>query len=195
MKTIKSPSKTTLRRAAKLLQDAHDYIERFGFDILEYGTYSQNAVRLQLEEEYGKSEDMPKMCWIGTMRYLANPDLDPAPEGPAKNGDGPELELVLRTLDTIAQRRLPAEDRHTIANEYESEDGEGWEVGRFIERLGFNVMDKAIDKYPSPSHTDYTDSAAYNRDYEQTDAKRLAYQQAYALRTLRMALTEIYKDA
>lgn len=159
-------NKTTLRKAAKLLQAAHDRIEVTGFNI---STYEPPTRHGQNADEFGGA-----CCYIGNVRLVAGVKASPAWTGyDAGAGDGPELYLALEAMDGVAKRRLARAGGsvRTVKEEYE-----GREAGRFVEALGFEITGKFAEKFPY--------------DYD----KRREAEKNYALKLLRTALTEIYQE-
>jgi hypothetical protein len=155
-------NKTTLRKAAKLIQAAHDRIEVQGFDIWSYEPDWDSGTNIK--------EIQGPCCYIGNLRLCAGVGPYPDEQGAAL-GDGDELYLALEAMDGVAKRRmrrwglLPKQ----IDREYQFFDGTYYEdpTGRFVEKLGFQVA----NKYSDPE-----------------------VQQNYALKLLRAALTDIYKE-
>lgn len=108
-------------------------------------------------------------CYIGTLRNVAG--IDPSPGcGDAGAGDGPELIEALDQLDRIAKRRMNSEDKRGVKNDFETP------TGRFVESLGFNIRTRAFNKHPGDWNA------------------MLKYEQEYALKLLRKALTDIYAE-
>lgn len=182
-KASKPPSKRTLKRAAHLLQAAHDQIEVFGFDINTYGG----------GDPLPDGQTVPRMCYIGSVRHQAG--CDPAPalvrlsDGYANDptaGDGPELAVALDAMDKVALRRLNKTIQKAVAAEYEDDVTL---TGRFVERLGFEIEKRAVQRFPIPTGQGWN-----AEDYDVLHEKRDRYQKTYALKLLRQALTEIYAD-
>jgi hypothetical protein len=153
----------TLRKAANILQTAHDHIETFGFDIYSYGGIDI------VDQVKGHTEIAPA-CYIGSVRRAAG--LPGTFNDYPEEGDGPELIIALKKLDEIAAKRLSAYERKMINQEHAEST-----TGRFIENLGFEIRDRARDKFPNVNDEGFDE-----------------YQTKYALRLLRKALTMIYKD-
>lgn len=153
-----------LKKAAVLLQDAHDYIEVNGFDIQHYCPVDG------------------KCCFIGTVRIAAGVRpgaVDTGHDSDAGADDGEELYAALEAMDKVARRRLPKLRREAAQRYFHP-------AGRFVEQLGFEVERRACEKYP---HAE----GRYDHDhYEATEAKREKFQKDYALKLLRTALTRIY---
>lgn len=134
MSTKTKTSKATLKKAAKLLQKSHDYIETFGFDINEYNP-SHWDDKSQEDVERGPC------CFIGSVRYSAK--ISPTPgrgdvgDVPADEGDGPELTVALEMLDKCAKKtKYGKEYRHSFNH-----------VGRFVEAVGIDLDQKNMPKY------------------------------------------------
>lgn len=192
----RQPSKATLKKAAKLLQRAHDVIELHGFDIHEYGELAPADVQ--------EGEEIPPMCYIGNIRFAAG--IAPTPgadntnaggwESDATEGDGPELVVALETLDKLAKRRIPAVRKNSVVNEPRPS-----QVGRFVEALGFEIQERSAKRFPMPPWPNTNSprsrgGGAWIMFDDQADAvraQRTKYQRDYALRLLRQALTEIYR--
>lgn len=158
------------KRAADILQQAHDYIEVIGFDIMSYdgdiAIDQGRAKSFNLETATG-----PQMCYIGTIRAFAG--VEPSPQydriihaEDAAAGDGPELRLALETLDRLAREEL--QDEYVDS----AEDYGDYTTGRYVEQLGFQVRNKFCTEN--------------NGDYDKERERE------YALMLLRKALTDIY---
>lgn len=183
-KTSSGVDRQTLEKAAEIIQTAHDIIETVGFNIDTYGGH-----RIDAETDSGTPRYA--MCYIGTMRYAAG--IDPTPTAElfdiACEGDGEELVIALKALDKVAKKRMPKGARQGVREEYREEgdyyretcsdaaeiDSDRWEVGRFVENLGFQIQAKAVNKFPD-------DHVA-----------QLEYQREYALKLLRRALSDLYR--
>lgn len=157
------------KRAADILQQAHDYIEVIGFDIMSYdgdiAIDQGRAKPFNLETATG-----PQMCYIGTIRAFAG--VEPSPQydeeinaEDASAGDGPELRLALETLDRLAREDL--EDTWVES----AEEYGNYTIGRYVEALGFQIRSKIRDE-----------NGGVNPERERE----------YALMLLRKALTDIY---
>lgn len=203
------PDAATLKRAANLIQAAHDAIEIYGFDIDRYGDYGNH------EEVKAARLTSAPMCYIGSLRFAAG--LEPTPKGSAEiaaMGDGPELVVALKYLDSIAKRRMDPSRRAKVRGRYkgdvtmylrdladpeirsEYEDAEELErflheypddimsVGRFVEEFGFQIREKGYAQFGTFG------TRLLGRPFDE----QLAWEQEYALKLLRSALTKIYKD-
>lgn len=173
--------KKTLEAAAKLLQGAHDYIEQFGFDIDTY-----DGKRCGQKGGHGAP-----MCYIGTLRHVAGINPSPAKSnGVAAAGDGDELIVALKAMDKIAKRRMRAYDRKSVMVEYGQYgheeapefDADFHTIGRFVERLGFDIQERAYEKFDDD-----------NMPLDDLVDKAHDYERDYALRLLRRALTDLYR--
>lgn len=154
-------NKTTLRKAAKLLQKAHDSIEVKGFNIQTYNPASSNI--------YGPTG---ACCYIGNIRLAAN--LNGSPGYDAGAGDGPELIIALKEMDRIAKRRLRDTSKDAfqeVRDQYSTQS----DTGRFVEALGFVIREKY----------EHLDLSKEERNERERD---------YALKLLREALSDIYKE-
>lgn len=149
-------------RAARILQQAHDYIEAVGFDIMVYApdAYYDEETGDLIEFDLKTMKGEP-MCYIGTVRAFAG--VNPEPGDDASAGDGEELRVALDTLDKIAKESLGVHWRETA-------EENAYPTGRYIEALGFQMRDK------------------FREDYK----PNLDKEREYALGILRKALTDIY---
>lgn len=158
------------KRAADILQQAHDYIEVVGFDIMSYD--GSIAVDQGKADEFDPEAKIgPPMCYIGTIRAFAGVAPSPQYDGEieaedAGAGDGPELRLALETLDRLAREDL--EDEYIEG----AEEYGDYAIGRYVEQLGFQVRGKLRNE---------------NHGVEDTEQER-----EYALMLLRKALTDIH---
>lgn len=159
-------SKTARKKAAKILQKAHDYIEQNGFDI----------------QSYGRSSGYVSRCYLGTLRTVAGLDAEPVggthgydDYADATEGDGPELILAMETLDKVAKPRLaPLMKKYGEPSDTKSPESFEVATGRYIEAVGLLFDHKNQEKY------------GYGHP-KVDDASR-----ADALKMLRKALTELY---
>lgn len=184
----------TLRGAADILQAAHDFIEVVGFDISTYGHTPRPG------------EKPAPMCYIGSMRHVA--ELDPSPaigngvESDGANGGSPELAQALTILDTYAKsemermmRENPSEFSQLVADVTDPRDEWGEDAiltGRFIEELGFMIAAKFELVDPEPEYRPL-DNGQWLKEHEAWYDRKCAYQQAEALGILRNALTQIHQ--
>lgn len=123
----KKPSKTTLKKALKLLQKSHDHIEIEGFDISSY-----------INRKYRPS------CFIGNVRYAAGIDPDPGSLGgsfPADRDSGPELTIALDYLDKAALRTKFGKEISQIYN------FDNYHEGRIAEKIGLSYESHATKRY------------------------------------------------
>lgn len=159
-----------LKKAANILQAAHDYIEVHGFDIQSYVPVDGQC------------------CYIGNVRLAAgvDPDSDMTHEADAGEGDGEELYAALEALDGVARRRLDTERREE-AQRFISP------AGRYVEQLGFQIEKKAEEKFIYPEQDPTETFGEWMDRTEAIDQKRIDFQRDYALKLLRTALTRIYK--
>lgn len=130
-------TRKTLERAAEILQDAHDEIEVYGFDISTYaGDY------------FDGGETNGPRCYIGSVRAAAGVNPDPVIEGVlAHEGDGQELEIALSALDRAARGSSLIKEAKRKTKAFFGVYGDNAEVdleheieqqpGRLIENLGF----------------------------------------------------------
>lgn len=131
--TVSKPTKATLRKAAKLLQKSHDYIEQFGFDITEY------------DPHYYDETNGP-CCFIGSVRHSAKinptPGSGSAGDTRADLGDGSELTVALEMLDRCAKK-----------TKYGKEYGSSFiNVGRFVESVGLCLDSLNMPKYKQKNY-------------------------------------------
>ncbi len=98
-----------LLRTQRILQDAHDYIEVNGFDILTYNP--EFSLRRAC-------------CYIGAVRLATGLDPNPDEDG-ADMGDGPELTYAFKVLDRIARREMSARHCQEAREEYPKGLGRG----------------------------------------------------------------------
>lgn len=174
------PSDEVLRKAANLLQRAHDNIEIFGFNIDTFGTGNKKP-------ESDRYEQTGPACYIGSLRLAAGVKPSPGAFDIAAEGDGPELIEALKIMDGIAKRRMKPKDRRTVKSDWKTTSefyrettstateypADLWSVGRFVEQFGFEVQSRAEEKFEDQKS---------QREYEKN----------YALKLLRKALTEIH---
>ncbi len=125
------PNKTELKKAAVVLQKAHDYIETYGFDIMSYPPRKKND-----EQVISGRTKEGACCYIGSVRLAAG--INPSPSGgnPAA-GDGPELKIALKTLDKIAAKSKWAK---------KVGKPDDYSIGTFIEQVGFEIKYDYEDK-------------------------------------------------
>lgn len=95
---FKSYKMKELKKAQKILQRAHDYIEMAGFDI---DFYQPEMTPFMGEDiiigRNKKLVDHGPCCYIGATRLVAG--VRPNPSNGTDSEDGPELTLALRALD------------------------------------------------------------------------------------------------
>lgn len=190
------PSDETLRKAADLLQKTHDLVEAVGFNIDTYDGGNEAPLRADVSkilDQENIGEIIAPMCYIGSLRYAAG--LNPSPGNfEIAADDGPELIEALKAMDRIARRRMNPERRKEtqvnaqyaarswqeesqVAREYPADI---WSVGRFVETFGFDIQERAANKFGIRPYqvSSHPEASAYERDY--------------ALKLLRKALTEIH---
>lgn len=180
-------NKTNLKKAQKVLQNAHDYVELCGFDINSEGHGLTAEILEQVRKGKLEGVESGAACFIGSARIAAGVNPSDMFQLGTDGGDGPELTIALEIMDESIPRahRKRAQEKNMRVGSYNRSAGPGGEA----EAYGFAIAGALETEHLGPLLWDASEEATAEAYQRVKDGTAQAADKLY-----KTALRKVHKE-